>query len=126
MFFTLSIILTNLTTNPSNGIVSNNMTQKITNKSITIPAICNEQKCLPQLYVSIPINQTLIKNMSNQDLINFKNGHLMMIGKYFDDILNMAKTDSLKIKMDVCHKFPPSNIDCIGIRPPTDEETGGP
>jgi hypothetical protein len=123
MIFTIGIISTNLLTNTSFGIESNSSSQKITNTSITIPALCNDQKCLPQLYVSIPINQTLIKNMSGNDLANFKDSHLKVIGNYFDDVFNLAKISSLNANRDKCPKVFDPNILCDGIRIPPKNET---
>jgi hypothetical protein len=119
MVFAIVIVSTNLLTNTSFGLVSNSSSQKITNTSISIPAICNDKKCLPQLYVSIPINQTLIKNMSTTDLANFKDSHLKAIGNYIENTINIAKTGSLKTKMDFCDTLPPPG--CVGITPPTNE-----
>src|SRR5688572_25107795 len=92
VFFSLLITTTSIM-GTSYSIEKKNSTSNMSN--ITIPVVCDEGKCLPQLFVSLPINQTQIKNTSEQDLTNLKEKYLQDFGKYLDDSFNMIKLHSV-------------------------------
>lgn len=114
LFFSLLIATTSIMATTSYSIEKNS-TSNMSN--ITIPVACDEGKCLPQLFVSLPFNQTQITNTSEKDLTNLKEKYLQDFGKYLDDSFNMIKLHGVgPIKpMNFCDMLPP--LGCFGITP---------
>jgi hypothetical protein len=113
LFFSLLIATTSII--GTSYSIEKNSTSNINN--ITIPAVCDDEKCLPQLFVTLPINQTQITNTSEKDLTNLKEKYLQDFGKYLDSSFNMIKSHGVgPIKpMNFCDMLPPPG--CFGITP---------
>jgi hypothetical protein len=101
--------------NPIYSIEDNSTSNKA---NITIPAVCDEEECPPQIFVSIPINQTQFNSMSNTELNNLKESYLKSIDNYLSDSFNTIKSyDNKPIKpYTYCDTLPPPG--CRGITYP--------
>jgi hypothetical protein len=90
------------------------------NNTVTIPAVCNDdEKCLPQIYVSIPVNETQIKGMSPDNLNKLKDSYIESLDAYIGESLSaikIAPRGPIK-SSDYCDTLPDPG--CRGItRPP--------
>jgi hypothetical protein len=104
------------TFNSSFGIEKND-TSSIGN--LTIPAICENNLCLPQIYASVPINLTQINEMSPSEVINLKYDIMTSFGNYLDKTfatIKSSKLIDLRSPYDICRDQPLPG--CVGIRPP--------
>jgi hypothetical protein len=54
---------------------------------ITIPTVCDDRKCMTQVFLSLPLNQTKLKGMTITDLTNFKSSYITKFKNYLNQTL---------------------------------------
>ena len=60
--------------------------------TVTIPTVCDEEECMPQIFVSIPINQTQLSSISENELNTLKEKYVKEFGDYLYDSFIMVKS----------------------------------
>jgi hypothetical protein len=119
------IIITFMTIHASYGTEGSNSSEVgQSNSTTTIPVLCNDrqEKCLPQFFVSIPINQTQIKEMSADDLNSLKNMYATTFERYLNDSLEMIILDPMPPMdpIEYCETLPSPG--CYGITPEPEDD----
>ena len=109
----------------SYGIEWNNSSEFVqSNSTKTILVLCDDQQeeCYLKFFVSIPINQTQIREMSAVDLNSLKNMYATTFERYLNDGLDMIILDRIPPvdPMNYCATLDPPG--CYGITPPPPED----
>ncbi|CAN5587291.1 hypothetical protein BH18THE1_BH18THE1_00870 [soil metagenome] len=93
------------------------------NRSLTVPVVCDQgEECLPQLFVTIPLNKTQFANMSSAEITNLKDYYLKTIDGYFEESIRTFKQNPTKPVSPMAYCDILSEPGCYGIKPPDPDQ----